>query len=730
MKREKLRLSVWKYGLIAAGFSGIVGQTLLLRGFETLFEGNEVSVGIFFASWLIASGLGAFFASLVKKEALFAYALAIQAILLPITLWLLRLWPEMTGLELGLAHSISEILFKGIWLIFPFAFVTGSLFTLGLSTGKTKPRYAYLLEALGAGIGGIFASLLLGIITPFHFAFIIIALNLLLITSAVYFRLSVVIVSAIGFIWIAPLSNNIGGKRFNDYTAIISRSESKYGEIKVTQSSEQYSIYQNGILLASYPDPMSAEEAVHFAMLEAVERQKVLLIGGGFSGALGEILKYSAVHALDYVEIDSKLITEFQAHFPPLAVETFSRPQVRIIPQDGRAWIKESSNCYNIIIISLPPPTTAQLNRFYTQDFFSEIAQALKPQGIFAFSLNASEEFIPQELAENLKGIKTDLEKIFPQVVLLPGNKCHFISGDSNITDSVDILLARMRESNISNRFISEYFLPDRLNSAKMNYLRERLTTSESDWLNRDFHPKGYFKTLLRWDRQFHPALTRVYDFILNLSFFGIVLFILAMSITLIALLRGSMFEKGVKLSVMWGGFTQMALQMLLLLGFQAIFGYLYYYQVIIIAGFMMGAAMGSYVARKFEATETRKLFGRFTILQVCIIILPFLVLGNLWIAKSWEGNTKHILALCALICGFAGGMQYSLGAECLKGPLVKKGGGLYALDLAGSALGALLSGVIIIPLLGFGVTAILLSFIGIFPLVLIFFFQSPMSNG
>jgi hypothetical protein len=104
-------------------------------------------------------------------------------------------------------------------------------------------------------------------------------------------------------------------------------------------------------------------------------------------------------------------------------------------------------------------------------------------------------------------------------------------------------------------------------------------------------------------------------------------------------------------------------------------------------------------------------------------------MLGNLWLAKSLGGSVKHLLTICAIICGFVGGMQFSLRAGCLKGAVVKTGGGLYALDLAGSALGALMSGVIIIPLLGFTATSLLLSIMGILPLVIIFFSQCPMSN-
>jgi hypothetical protein len=43
-------------------------------------------------------------------------------------------------------------------------------------------------------------------------------------------------------------------------------------------------------------------------------------------------------------------------------------------------------------------------------------------------------------------------------------------------------------------------------------------------------------------------------------------------------------------------GFTQIGLEMMLLLGFQAVYGYVYHQLAIVIAGFMAGMALGSWL--------------------------------------------------------------------------------------------------------------------------------------
>jgi hypothetical protein len=47
---------IFCYGLFT-----IAAQALLFREFVTTFEGNDISVGIFFASWFLWVGLGAIF---------------------------------------------------------------------------------------------------------------------------------------------------------------------------------------------------------------------------------------------------------------------------------------------------------------------------------------------------------------------------------------------------------------------------------------------------------------------------------------------------------------------------------------------------------------------------------------------------------------------------------------------------------------------------------------------
>ena len=74
-------------------------------------------------------------------------------------------------------------------------------------------------------------------------------------------------------------------------------------------SNNQINFFNNGLLLFSSHDPLTAEETVHFALAASCNPENVLLIGGGASEITQEILKHP-VRNIDYIELDP-LIVDF-----------------------------------------------------------------------------------------------------------------------------------------------------------------------------------------------------------------------------------------------------------------------------------------------------------------------------------------------------------------------------------------------------------------------------------
>ena len=53
--------------------------------------------------------------------------------------------------------------------------------------------------------------------------------------------------------------------------------------------------FENGVVLFSDGNVVQREEDVHYALLQKPMAKKVLLMGGGVTGTLSEILKYPKV---------------------------------------------------------------------------------------------------------------------------------------------------------------------------------------------------------------------------------------------------------------------------------------------------------------------------------------------------------------------------------------------------------------------------------------------------
>ena len=46
-------------------------------------------------------------------------------------------------------------------------------------------------------------------------------------------------------------------------------------------------------------------------------------------------------------------------------------PRVTVAFEDGRAFLERTDKTYDAILLNLPEPATAQINRFYTREFYA-----------------------------------------------------------------------------------------------------------------------------------------------------------------------------------------------------------------------------------------------------------------------------------------------------------------------------------------------------------------------
>jgi len=732
------------------GLTSMIGQIIIIRELIVVFYGNELSLGVILASWLfwVAFGsliLGRLVDFIPSKEKFLSYIQLAISIIVPLNIFFIRFIKSILKIQAGQIIGLTQMLSVSFVSLSIVCILLGLSFILIAKIAakdnnlpSKQVARIYLFESLGASVGGLlYTFLLIKTYTSFHNALILGNLNL--IVSILFNR------NIIQFVYLVIFSTTIifnWPKHLDGFTRslqsrpmkLIENIDSIYGNIVVTKLGNEYSFYENGTLMFTGGDISTSEESVHYAMLEHPNPKKILLIGGGTGGSINQILKHK-VDRIDYVELDPMIISLSQKYMPPITDD-----RVNIIRMDGRLFVKEASSIdnlktpykYDVVILNLPDPYTASLNRFYSLEFFQEIKKIMEPAGIFSFGLLSSENYISPEHAVYLSCIYNTLKKEFFDIKILPGDAMTFLASDKPgiLTQDVNTLIKRLKERNIKTKFVREYYLPFKLDPLRIKYVESAIQKFQNTKINTDFKPIGYLYHAILWI-SFFDATRNILPYIdkINIGIFVLIAFVFLMIALLAQKLTKASLKFPVLVSTATTGMSQICFQVIILLAFQFTYGYMYYKMGLILTSFMIGLSFGSFLITKImEKIDDEKSLYLKT--QSALSIYPLILAGTLFaISKITQfspgmGNMLQIaFAIMPVMAGLIGGFQFPLANKIwLKDSkdIGKTTGLLYGVDLLGSCIGGLVIGIILIPILGIIQTCVFLSVINIFIFILI----------
>ena len=327
---------------------------------------------------------------------------------------------------------------------------------------------------------------------------------------------------------------------------------------------------------------------------------------------------------------------------------------------------------------------------------------------------------------------KTRLE-VFHKTLVFPGDHSRFFATDisGDLLTDYKALAKRIFERHLQLTYIREGILQDALSPFRLDYLKSIMADIKGVAVNKDFSPICYFHNLAMWANQWHVGLQKIFNMLaeLRLRWLWSGLCIVGGIIIVVFWTGRCKFRTAVAGSILISGATEMVLQVLFLLSFQIMAGFLYRQLALIIAFFMTGLAIGAgWMSRKkpleIKVDVTRRRFIR---VQALVCMLPF---GVMLFFQLIRGEIQNLLPAAAigwfftvlsLITGILGGVHFALAVMVMAGTgvaLEKIGGGFYGLDLAGAATGVLISALFIIPIYGIMNTLILLSMLSVISLL------------
>ena len=124
------------------------------------------------------------------------------------------------------------------------------------------------------------------------------------------------------------------------------------------------------------------EALVHPAMLTHDDPKRVAIIGGGEGATLREVLRHN-VEQVVMVDLDEELVNLCRKYLPEWNKGAFDDPRVRLLFMDGRKFLEETDEEFDVIILDLTDPVPGTPSVFlYTKEFYSAVEKRLSDGGL------------------------------------------------------------------------------------------------------------------------------------------------------------------------------------------------------------------------------------------------------------------------------------------------------------------------------------------------------------
>jgi len=748
------------YALLLMGFTAIVAQVVLIRELLTSFSGNELSIGIFFANWLLLEALGSYAAGRRgdRVESGIPHYASLQLVIslaLPAIIFLTRIARNFPGTIPGQGIDVFTVFYLSLFLLTPLGLADGAQFSFGCrifaeeaQKGASSTGKVYVYEAIGSLLGGIAGTYVcIQHLNALQTAFYLAALNFV---SAIWLlslgrsRYGSLQMAAAVLLVVCMGAFPLGGIEYLHQKSIEIQwrgyevreyRNSAYGNVALLKRGEQLNLMANGVPVATIPTPDIAfvEEFVHLSLLAHDRPRFVLLIGHGAGGILREILKHP-VERVDYAELDPLLIRTAQEHAPALIASELSDPRVAVHYVDGRYFVRTTRGKYDVILVNLPDPSTLEINRFYTHEFYRTIRERLRRKGLLCFALPGSAAYLSEELIDLNASLMRTVEKVFPHLRVVPGDyNLVLASTDRDLKETgPDTLIQRMFARSLQTRLLSDFHVRYKLDEMRLKWFTRELGSAGRTAPNRDFHPVALFYDLVFWNSVHSPGFARVFEPLESFRL-GYVVAAIAVCFTVLFLLQRRRLPHG-KLSVAVPtaatGFAGMGADVVLVLAFQSFYGYVYHWIGLLIAAFMVGLALGGawMTGRLAKAIDG---FSSFLRLEILLFLYAGLLLGALFLLNLFQENpfvfssVRVVLLFLNALCGFLVGAEFPLANRIYleQNPQHAQAAGvLYAADLTGAWVGSLVVAVGFIPLFGTVNTCLLILVVKLCSLLYFFF--------
>lgn len=673
------------------GLFSIGGQVLLLRELIASLNGDELFVGTALFGWLAAVALGAVIGgkagSLISANGLFLAG----CILLPLTIILARLTPHaMTG-TVGQVLPFLPAALLSIAVMLPVGLISGWLFTAITNQGYFAAESVvrvYLFEGLGAFVGGLAVTFLVAtVLSTLGLAVglvsVVICGNWLLKDGRVRMIVVIGLLAALVVIeYLIPRANTVVDTlRYRPYEVEASL-DTKYTHQTILSRDSSLVLVTDNTIEATYPEHMSTENQLLPPMLYNPDAARVLFIGRAEFGAA------QLANRLPGVEL-----------FMVDPRRSLSDAIDRLLPIEGEMtreiadpvdFMRQTDSRYDIIIVNAGALDTFRGSRLLTTSFLARARNVLSDSGIVIYpSPYDSDRYLSPEKSNVLSIVNNTFESAFDTTVVWPGEMTLFLGfRDKSMVIPLDSIVHRAENIADSAAYVTPDFLADRFEPMKVKRLRNALSVvGETNTIDKPVLPE--YQAIFRAKSTGSPLPLVL---VKGKWLWFVALLIL---VAIVVLVSGRESYRTYSLFLYFiAGIVSLSLELVSFYLYQASAGSLYSELAALVGAFMLGLAFGTFYAEKVSNPNLAYPALILLIIAVSLFLITYnLVTPRLLLIYHMMFQFTVALATGTLFVA-ATARYYHAGVESNRGIG-------YAIELAGSSLGALLALTVALPALG-----------------------------
>lgn len=182
-------------------------------------------------------------------------------------------------------------------------------------------------------------------------------------------------------VWYSELHEGLSGLTIK-VDRIVESKQSDFQRIDILDSKDfgKLLVLYGSLMIAENDNNAYNEMITHVPLYSHPAPKNVLIIGGGDCGALTEVMKHPEVESCVMCEIDQMVVEVCKVHFPEHTAGIEDN-RAKVIFEDGKKYIENSDEKFDIIILDLSDPIGPAADLFQ-KEFHQRVFDTLADDGI------------------------------------------------------------------------------------------------------------------------------------------------------------------------------------------------------------------------------------------------------------------------------------------------------------------------------------------------------------